>query len=63
MPNTPCISADDYIERKLDEGIRALEVTLDSDVLAFVGDIIGGVDDFLREVIEQKVKKDRDGKR
>lgn len=57
MDNTSCISANDYIERKLNESIGKLEVTLDSDALAFVGDIIGGVDDLFREVIEQKVQK------
>ncbi len=56
MDNIPvCISANDYIERKLDENIRAIETTLDSDVLVFVGDIIGGVDDVFREIIERKV--------
>lgn len=56
MSNTPYLSANAYIERKLDESIKELENTLDSDVLAFVGDIIGGVDDLFREIIEQKVK-------
>lgn len=56
MPNA-CMTANDYIEQKLNESIKALETTLDSDVLAFVGDITGGVDDCFREIIEQKVKR------
>lgn len=57
MPNMPCVTANDYIEQKLNESIRGLETTLVSDVLVFVGDITGGVDDLFREVIEQKIKK------
>jgi hypothetical protein len=49
--------ANDYIEQELDTSIKRLETTLDSDVLAFVGDILGGVDDVFREVIEQKVSR------
>ena len=51
-----CMPANDYIEKKLDENIKALEATLGSDVVAFVGDITGGVDDLFREIIEKKVK-------
>lgn len=57
MPSIPCVSANDYIEHKLDESIQKLETTLDSDVLAFSGVIVGGVDDIFREVIESKIKK------
>jgi ATP-dependent protease ClpP protease subunit len=57
MPNTSCISANDYIEQKLHGSIKQLETTLGTDVLVFVGDITGGVDDLFRDVIEQKIKR------
>src|SRR4030043_1154152 len=57
MPNTSCTPANDYIKQKLDENIKKLETTQDSDILAFVGYITGGVDDVFREVVEQKVSR------
>jgi len=48
------MNANEFIEQQLDERVRALEQALDSDVLCFVGNIIGGVDDIVRNVIEEK---------
>ena len=54
MPNVPPLNANEHIEQKLDECIGELELTLDADVLTFVGDILGGVDDEIRDIIEEK---------
>ena len=54
MPNISSITANEHIEKKLDEYISKLEATLNSDVLVYVGGLIGGVDDVIRDVVEKK---------
>ena len=49
MPN-----ANELIEQQLDACISQLENTLQSDVMVFVGDITGGVDDIVRDTLERK---------
>lgn len=41
------------VERQLDQCVRSLENTLQSDVLAFTGGIVFGTDDIVRNVIEE----------
>lgn len=50
------LDANDFIEQQLHKHLRDLEGTLGSDVLTFVGPIIVGVDDVVKNVIEQKVR-------
>jgi hypothetical protein len=54
LPNT----ANDHIEQKLNECVGALETTLNSDVLVLVGDIIVGVDDAIRDIVEEKRRQE-----
>ena len=55
--------ANDFIEGQLDERIHVLEEMLDADAVAYSGQLIDGVDDVMRGVIEDKAngsaKRDR----
>ena len=51
------ITADDFIEAQLDQCVKVLEEKLSSDVMALKGGIIGGVDDFLRAIVEEKKRQ------
>ena len=48
------MGANELIEQQLDESLKELEQELDSDVLTYIGPIIGGVDDVIKNVVEQK---------
>src|SRR3989344_7001941 len=48
------LTANEFIEQQLDKHLEELEQALKSDVLVFVGDLVGGVDDVIKNVIEQK---------
>lgn len=49
----------DIIERELDIHITAIEKKMDGDVLAFFGPILFGVEDFIRQAVEETKKKRR----
>lgn len=53
------MNANEFIEQQLDERIQDLERTTRADVLGFVGDLIGGVDDLFRNVVEEKKSASR----
>jgi hypothetical protein len=57
------MSANEFIEQQLDERLKELEQTLKCDVLTFVGNIAGGVDDLVRNVIEEKRRVSQDRKK
>ena len=46
------VGVDSLIKSQLDDNIKRLETTLDRDVLAFVGRIMGGVDELVRDAVE-----------
>lgn len=48
------LTANEFIEQQLNAHLYELEEALNSDVLVFVGDLVGGVDDVIKNVIEQK---------
>jgi hypothetical protein len=50
--------ANAHIERKLDECVGELEKTLNSDILVLVSDLIMGVDDAVRDIVEEKRSQD-----
>jgi len=54
------MSANEFIEQQLNECLKGLEQTLDSTVLCFVGDILGDVDDPIRNVVEQERRVSQD---
>jgi len=54
MANSAPISANEFIEQQLNERLKDLEQALKCDALTFVGNIVGGVDDLVRNVVEQK---------
>ncbi len=56
-------NANDFIEEQLDQRARDLEKTLGSHVLSFSGDIIGGVDDRIRSVVERRKSEGKDCKK
>ena len=58
MPGRTPITANAHIEQKLNECITEIEATLDSDVLVLVGDIVVGVDDAIRDIVEEKRRQD-----
>ncbi len=51
-------NANDFIEQQLDDRISKIEDFLSADVIAFSGGLLFGVDDFLRDAIEQKCSKE-----
>ena len=57
MPKTTPGTADSVIERQLDLHLQDLEKQLIADVLAFCGGIHYGVDDLIRDAIEDKEPK------
>lgn len=57
------MGANELIEQQLDERLKGLEQTLKCDILTFVGDIIDGVDDVVRNIIEQKRKNSKNQKK
>lgn len=57
MSNGRQITANELIEQQLDARAKELERTLRSDILGLGGEIVGGVDGFIRNVIEQKRAK------
>lgn len=48
------MNANEFIEQALDERAEAIEEQTDSDTIAFIGLILGGVDDIIRNVVEAK---------
>lgn len=52
-------SANEIIERQLHKQIEGLEELLDADILAFVGEIVGGVDRLFRDALEHNQDKQR----
>lgn len=54
MVKTVPMNANEFIEQQLNERLKDLERVLRCDALTFVGNIVGGVDDVVRNVIEQK---------
>jgi len=56
VPTTDHTSANEFIEDQLNIRLRNLETKLKSDVIAYVGPIIYGVDDVIRSAIEARVK-------
>lgn len=48
------MNANEFIEQQLDERAEAVEKQTDSDTIAFIGLILGGVDDIIRNVVEAK---------
>lgn len=54
MDKTVPMNANEFIEQQLNERLKDLERVLKCDALTFVGNIVGGVDDVVRNVIEQK---------
>ena len=46
-------TADEFIEQQLDDRLMALENAFDSDALCMVGQIVGGLDDLIRLVVER----------
>ncbi len=48
------MAANEFIEQQLDKHLRDLEQILESDALTFIGGIVGGVDDVVKNVVEQK---------
>ena len=62
MPEPEWVNANEVIERHLDELCRALEKEFGcADVIALSGEILDGVDDLLRKVVE--IKRDQEPKR
>ena len=49
--------ANDFIERQLDDRIRAIEDCLEGDAIAYSGPLIGGVDDVIRDTMEYKANQ------
>ncbi len=60
MVNPTPLYANEFIERQLVTHAQDLEDTLNSDVLGFVGDIVGGVDDLVRNVVEERRRRSKD---
>src|SRR5271168_4642681 len=58
MPDQKPKSASQFIEQQLDLRIRAIEDAFESDAIAFCGPIFYGVDDILRNAIEDKHKQE-----
>lgn len=54
MNNQVPMAANAFIEQQLDKHLRELENTLESDILTFVGPVEMGVDDVVKNVVEQK---------
>lgn len=54
MNNPVPMAANEFIEQQLDKRLRNLERTLGSDALTFIGPILGGVDDVIKNVVEEK---------
>ena len=54
MPRPSLATANAHVEQRLDECIGRIEAILDSDVLTLVGELIGGVDDLVRDIVEEK---------
>jgi len=59
VTNSTPITANKFIEQQLDECVGQLEATLHSDVLSFTGEIVYGVDDLIRNVIEEKRRQSK----
>lgn len=51
-------NANDFIERQLDERIRAIERKLAGDAVTYSGLLVDGVDDVMRGVIEEKAESE-----
>lgn len=56
-------SSNVFIEQQLDERLRAIEQSFDSDALTIIGDLIDGVDDLIREMVEKRREQDGSGPR
>lgn len=57
MDGTLPMNANQYIEKLLDDHARSLERRLNSDMIYFNGYLIGGVDDAIRAVVEQRTQR------
>lgn len=54
------ISSNIIVESQLDEHIKKIKEKLDSNVLAFCGDLIYGVEEYIRDIVESiQNKKER----
>lgn len=60
LVSRPPRGVNEFIEQQLDERAHALEDFFKSDFLAFTGLLVGGVDDAIRDVIEEKRQQSRD---
>ncbi|HEY3083614.1 MAG TPA: serine dehydrogenasease [Chloroflexota bacterium] len=56
-------SANQFIERQLDQQLRAVAGALESDALAFYGPLLGGTDDIIRIAVERLKQERRTRKR
>ena len=54
------VTANEFVEQELNERAKLLEDTLQSHVLALNGDLVGGVDDLIRDVIEVRRQQSPD---
>jgi hypothetical protein len=59
LSNRGQVTANELIEQQLDQCAKNLERTLTTDILALMGDIVGGVDGFIRNVVEEKKHKSK----
>ncbi|MBT9166483.1 MAG: hypothetical protein DDT25_01168 [Chloroflexi bacterium] len=60
LVSRPPRDANEFIEQQLDERARALEDFFKSDFLAFAGPLVEGVDNAVRDIIEEKREQSRD---
>lgn len=51
------MAANEFLEQQLDKRLRDLELNLNSDALTYIGPLVGGVDDVIKNVVEEKIKK------
>lgn len=63
MNNPVPMVANELIEQQLDQRLKDLEQTLRCDILTFVGDIIAGVDDEVKNIVEQKRRNPKNRKK
>lgn len=56
-------NANEFIEQQLDLRAKALEKEFESDALAFMGRLVFGVDDVIRDAVERKKAEHPDGKK
>jgi len=58
------MKADEFVERQLDECAKDIKKNLESsDVLTIYGDLVGGVDNLIRDIVEEKLHKSSDNRK